>query len=65
MVKTSLINEIGLPEKDCFIWLDDMEYCIRINGYSLIIVCTKARLNHKTVPLLAMNEHVRASWKIY
>lgn len=65
MISTSLVKKIGFPEKDYFIWFDDTEYCMRINAYSPIIVCTKARLNHKTIPAPAMNGHVRASWKTY
>lgn len=65
MVKSSLVKKIGYPEKDYFIWFDDTEYCMRINEYSPIVVCTKAHLNHKTVPAPTMNGHVRASWKTY
>lgn len=65
MVKTSLVSKIGFPEKDYFIWFDDTEYCMRINEYCRIIVCTKAILNHKVVPDPTLQGHKRASWKTY
>lgn len=65
MIKTSLIKKIGFPEKDYFIWFDDTEYCIRINKYSHIIVCTEALLNHKNITEPIMRGHRRASWKTY
>lgn len=65
MVKKDLVKNIGLPEKEYFIWFDDTEYCMRINNYSDITVCTEAKLNHKTVPAPTMSGHKHASWKTY
>ncbi len=47
MIKDDLIDEIGLPEKDYFIWYDDTEYCVRIRKCTQILVITHAILDHK------------------
>lgn len=65
LIKITLIRRIGFPEKEYFIWFDDTEYCMRINKYSHIVVCTEACLNHKTGTEATMQGHKRASWKTY
>lgn len=47
MIRDSVIEQIGLPQKDYFIWYDDTEYCVRIRSISDIMVVPAAVLNHK------------------
>ncbi len=47
MVSRSLVDKIGYPKKNYFIWYDDTEYCVRIRKYTKILVVTSAILNHK------------------
>jgi hypothetical protein len=60
VVKRKLINTIGLPNKDYFIWYDDTEYSLRINNYSKILNVNKAKLNHKAAKSMQL-----ISWKSY
>lgn len=46
--KTKLINKIGLPKADYFIWYDDSEYSMRIHKYSKIINVNSTYINHRT-----------------
>lgn len=59
-----VINKIGLPERDYFIWYDDTEYCYRINKYTKITVVPSAILNHKTV-LPQPSQGFVLGWKDY
>ncbi len=60
LIKRELINTIGLPNKDYFIWYDDTEYSLRINQFSRILNVNNAKLNHKTV-----KNSQTISWKSY
>ena len=60
-ISMEIIKEIGLPEKDFFIWFDDTEYSLRILKYSKIRNINTAILNHKT-KLVA---NAGFSWKSY
>ena len=59
-----IMNQIGLPEKDYFIWYDDTEYCYRINKLTKIAVIPQARLNHKTT-LPQPSQGFTLGWKDY
>ena len=55
---------IGLPLKEYFIWYDDSEFCLRIDGG--IALVPKAKLNHKTVlNYLTGTILGRTTWKHY
>lgn len=43
-----IVDLVGLPNKDYFIWEDDAEYCLRFKNYTLIKNINSAVLNHKT-----------------
>ncbi|MDO4889073.1 MAG: glycosyltransferase [Candidatus Saccharibacteria bacterium] len=60
-VSTKLIEKIGLPRKDFFIWFDDTEYSIRISRFCKIRNINDAKLNHKTV----LSQELGYSWKSY
>ena len=62
MINRKLVEKIGYPLKEYFIWYDDTEYCIRIIKHSPIIVRSQAILNHKT---LENNGENHLSWKSY
>lgn len=41
LISREIVEQVGLPNKDFFIWFDDFEYCLRINaleGASVIAV---------------------------
>jgi len=43
-----LINDIGYPRGEYFIWYDDTEYSLRIGKYSRIMNVNSIYINHKT-----------------
>jgi GT2 family glycosyltransferase len=49
LVNSSVIDQIGLPEKDFFIHNDDIEYCLRLNKIGKIILVPKSKIRHKEV----------------
>lgn len=48
-VNSKLVKKIGLPEKDYFIWGDDIEYSVRLRKYTKILNITKAVLIHDSI----------------
>lgn len=60
-ISKKLIEKIGLPEKDFFIWFDDTEYSIRLKKYGKIRNINKAELNHKTT----LSKKSGYNWKSY
>lgn len=60
-VPMELINKIGLPEKDFFIWYDDTEYSLRISKYGKIRNVNSAIIDHKTKE----KKDEGYSWKSY
>ncbi len=66
VVARNLVEKIGYPIKEYFIWFDDTEYSMRIQKHTEIIVCTQAELNHKITPVHSgENQHHTATWKNY
>lgn len=64
VIHHSVLDRIGLPEKDYFIWFDDTEYSLRIRTISDIVVVPTAVLNHKVV--VTEQEYPRHyTWKDY
>ncbi|MCT1215316.1 glycosyltransferase [Latilactobacillus curvatus] len=47
-LKQSVLKQIGLPEKDFFIWYDDIEYSLRIRAVTDILNNVKAKIYHLT-----------------
>lgn len=47
MIHRSLVEEIGYPLVEYFIWFDDSEYCMRFKRKTQIIVQPAAFLVHK------------------
>lgn len=48
MIKAELVNKIGLPVKDLFIYYDDTEYSLRASKYGNIICFPTAKIYHDT-----------------
>lgn len=48
LLDKEVIEKIGLPHADYFIWHDDTEYSLRIKKYSKFLVIPDAELIHKT-----------------
>lgn len=63
VIKTDLINTVGLPERNYFIWYDDTEYSIRLRKLSQIINVNNAIIYHKTD--LLNNNYYKPNWKEY
>lgn len=61
VIKTSVINEIGLPKSEYFIWYDDTEYSLRINKISRIRNINSAVIDNKT----KLSYSDRYTWKSY
>ena len=61
MVSKDVVDAIGAPKGEYFIWYDDTEYCMRIMKYSKIKNVNSAQINHKTK---IFNE-TDLNWKSY
>lgn len=59
---TSLIEKIGLPKAEYFIWYDDTEYSLRIRKHTKIININSTNINHKTKIVSTTNT---VDWKGY
>lgn len=65
-VKRALIQKIGVPDADFFIWGDDIEYSLRIRAHSQIQLVTAAKLIHKTkVPSIDFASQYQPDWREY
>lgn len=60
---TKLIDKIGLPEKDYFIWYDDSEYSLRIRQHSKIVNVNSAVIVHHNGKV--SGDTFVPSWKEY
>lgn len=65
MVKKSVIERIGLPRKDFFLWYDDTEYSLRLRACGGIQNVNAAKLDHKTKEAPGGNFVERIGWKSY
>lgn len=52
-----LIEKIGLPMKDYFIWYDDSEYSLRVRKYTEVLNVSAAKIYHK------VNKPKQQGWK--
>jgi len=64
VINFELINKVGMPRKDFFIWWDDMEYSIRLRQYSQILNVHDAILVHHTRKPQPGGAYVK-NWKEY
>ncbi|GGI63594.1 glycosyltransferase [Limosilactobacillus caviae] len=64
VISRDILEKIGLPEKDYFIYYDDTEYSLRIRKYSKIINVSNAIIVHKTPKKDPAKQNV-ITWKNY
>lgn len=64
VISRDILEKIGLPEKDYFIYYDDSEYSLRIRRYTKIINVSAAVIVHKT-PKKDPTKLNIISWKNY
>lgn len=65
MINRQLVEKIGYPQADYFIWFDDTEYSMRICQYSDIVVLPSAFLNHKVQVEPNIGQSIAYNWKSY
>lgn len=69
LVQGEKMRAIGLPEKEYFLWYDDIEYCLRLKDAGGITVVPDAVLHHKTVlskeGMVAKGVLHRIGWRQY
>ena len=65
LVDKIIIDKIGLPNAEYFIFHDDVEYSIRINQFSKFFVVPSAVLHHKTEAASAKCYPRRYDWRDY
>ena len=63
VIADHLIEKIGVPRKEYFIWYDDTEYCLRISRYTKILNWNKAVIDHKAP--MEQGSNYAAGWKEY
>lgn len=47
MIRRNLVSLYGLPEKDYFIWIDDLEYIYRLSRHTRCLLSVKSLIFHK------------------
>ncbi|WEV60863.1 glycosyltransferase family 2 protein [Streptococcaceae bacterium ESL0729] len=66
VVNRDVVEKIGLPREDFFIWMDDTEYSLRIRKEAKILYNPLAFINHKTAkPAPASAGPTKLNWKNY
>ncbi len=69
LIRGSVMESIGLPKREYFLWYDDTEYSLRLQEYGGIAVVPKASLHHKTVlskeGMETKGVFERISWRQY
>lgn len=63
VMSTALVRQVGLPEKDYFIWCDDTEYALRVREQTKILNVSQAVIFHDDVSTAATARNV--NWKVY
>ncbi len=47
LISAKVIDIVGLPNENFFIWYDDVEYTYRISRFGLLLLNTEAKINHQ------------------
>ena len=63
MFHRELVEQIGYPLKEYFIWFDDTEYSMRVRKHSKIVVRTRASLQHGDPDL--PDQRAKVDWRYY
>lgn len=66
VINKHMVDKVGLPEREYFIWCDDTEYSLRVNKYTPILNVSAANVYHDTKKN-SNNKHQRyiPNWKYY
>lgn len=66
VVNKKIVEKIGYPKKEYFIWFDDVEYSLRMNKYTKIDNLASINVLHKTEMIIEDGSSlVLPSWKYY
>ena len=65
VIDRELVDKVGIPCGEYFIWHDDTEYSLRINRYTRFLVIPDAKLAHKTTAYIRKHPHRRYDWREY
>ena len=66
LIRGSVMEQVGLPKREYFIWYDDSEYSLRLQELGGIVCVPAAVLDHKTViPKETEGLLERTSWRHY
>lgn len=65
LVEKNLVEVIGLPHAEYFIWHDDVEYSLRIHKFSKFLIVSDAILDHRTNINIAGYHSRRYEWRDY
>lgn len=63
-LSSKIIKKIGLPDKEYFIWWDDIEYSLRARKYTKIINVSKAVVLHKRAAP-DLSKDYKEDWREY
>ena len=61
LVKREVVNKIGLPDKDFFIYYDDTDYSYKIKKCGLIICVPASKMYHNT----SLRQSTKIDWRSY
>lgn len=64
LISKSIIQKVGLPRKDFFIWFDDSEYSLRVHDLTKILNVSDAKVYHK-VKEQTTNSQWTPNWREY
>ncbi len=48
LVKPEVVKKISIPESEFFIYYDDSDYCMKINGHGKILCVPSSKIDHNT-----------------
>ena len=61
VISKSIVDQIGLPKQDYFIWYDDTEYSLRLKPFTKIMNVNQAKIDHR----VKINNSKTLTWKSY
>lgn len=65
VVKAKILQQVGLCEKDYFIYWDDTEHSYRISKTGKILCLPAVKVNHDIRPEFADDGKIRVDWRFY
>ena len=64
VISKEIIKQVGLPQKDFFIWFDDSEYSLRVHKLTKVLNVSDAKVYHK-VKAKSENNQWYPNWREY